>query len=129
MRKKVTHKKKKIKIFNQLMEYSSFFISFVGQSQLLRHCTQHTNIRAFECEICKKFYKTKRDLKLHLMVHSSQRPHKCSMCSKTFLSTSKLKQHLNIHSGNRPYTCQYCPKVRHIEFDILTFKNAELILK
>lgn len=89
--------------------YSRYF-SFVGQSQLLRHCTQHTNVRAFECEICKKFYKTKRDLKLHLMVHSVQRPHKCSMCSKTFLSTSKLKQHLNIHSGDRPFKCRHCPK-------------------
>lgn len=79
------------------------FFSFVGQSQLLRHCTQHTNVRAFECEICKKFYKTKRDLKLHLMVHSASRPHKCYVCSKTFLSTSKLKQHLNIHSGDRPF--------------------------
>lgn len=84
--------------------------SFVGQSQLLRHCTQHTNVRSFECEICKKFYKTKRDLKLHLMVHSSQRPHSCSHCSKTFLSTSKLKQHLNIHSGDRPFKCRHCPK-------------------
>lgn len=84
--------------------------SFVGQSQLLRHCTQHTNVRSFECEICKKFYKTKRDLKLHLMVHSAQRPHKCGMCSKTFLSTSKLKQHLNIHSGDRPFKCRHCPK-------------------
>lgn len=82
----------------------------MGQSQLLRHCTQHTNVRSFECEICKKFYKTKRDLKLHLMVHSSQRPHKCGMCSKTFLSTSKLKQHLNIHSGDRPFKCRHCPK-------------------
>lgn len=95
-----------------LLETSFVFtiFSFVGQSQLLRHCTQHTNVRAFECEICKKFYKTKRDLKLHLMVHSVQRPHKCSMCSKTFLSTSKLKQHLNIHSGDRPFKCRHCPK-------------------
>lgn len=84
--------------------------SFVGQSQLLRHHTYHTNIRTFECEVCKKFYKTKRDLKLHLMVHSVQRPHKCSTCDKTFLSTSKLKQHLNVHTGLRPYKCHYCPK-------------------
>lgn len=90
------------------MYFSSY--SFVGQSQLLRHCTQHTNIRSFECEICKKFYKTKRDLKLHLMVHSQIRPHKCGMCCKTFLSTSKLKQHLNIHSGDRPFKCRHCPK-------------------
>lgn len=82
----------------------------MGQSQLLRHHTYHTNIRSFECEVCKKLYKTKRDLKLHLMVHSVQRPHKCSTCEKTFLSTSKLKQHLNIHTGSRPYKCDYCPK-------------------
>lgn len=87
-----------------------FRISFVGQSQLLRHHTYHTNVRSFECEVCKKMYKTKRDLKLHLMVHSVQRPHKCSSCEKTFLSTSKLKQHLNIHTGSRPYKCDYCPK-------------------
>lgn len=86
------------------------FYSFVGQSQLLRHHTYHTNVRTFECEICKKMYKTKRDLKLHSMVHQQQRPHKCSSCEKTFLSTSKLKQHLNIHSGERPYKCHYCPK-------------------
>lgn len=82
----------------------------MGQSQLLRHHTYHTNVRSFECEVCKKMYKTKRDLKLHLMVHSVQRPHKCSSCEKTFLSTSKLKQHLNIHTGSRPYKCDYCPK-------------------
>lgn len=87
-----------------------FYCSFVGQSQLLRHNIQHTNVRSFECEICKKMYKTKRDLKLHLMVHAVQRPHKCGTCDKTFLSTSKLKQHLNIHSGNRPFKCNFCPK-------------------
>lgn len=96
------------------MRHSSFdsipHCSFVGQSQLLRHHTYHTNVRSFECEVCKKMYKTKRDLKLHLMVHSVQRPHKCSSCEKTFLSTSKLKQHLNIHTGSRPYKCDYCPK-------------------
>lgn len=43
---------------------SHFYHSFVGQSQLLRHCTQHSTLRSFECEICKKFYKTKRDLKV-----------------------------------------------------------------
>lgn len=93
--------------------YSIFFqlfFSFVGHSQLMRHHTYHTNIRTFECEICKKLYKTKRDLKLHLLVHSVQRPHKCSTCEKTFLSTSKLKQHLNVHTGSRPYKCDYCPK-------------------
>lgn len=94
-------------IFNQNID---FIFSFVGQSQLLRHHTYHTNVRTFECEICKKLYKTKRDLKLHLMVHSVQRPHRCSQCEKTFLSTSKLKQHLNIHTGSRPYKCDYCPK-------------------
>lgn len=84
--------------------------SFVNQAQLLRHNAQHTNVRSFECETCKKTYKTKRDLRLHSMVHEVQRPHKCPECNKTFLSTSKLKQHLNIHSGARPFKCQHCPK-------------------
>lgn len=82
----------------------------MNQAQLLRHNAQHTNVRSFECETCKKTYKTKRDLRLHSMVHEVQRPHKCPECNKTFLSTSKLKQHLNIHSGARPFKCQHCPK-------------------
>lgn len=84
--------------------------SFVGESQLLRHHTYHSNVRSFECDVCKKMYKSKRDLRLHRMIHSNQRPHKCSDCEKTFLSTSKLKQHLNIHTGSRPYKCKYCSK-------------------
>lgn len=84
--------------------------SFIGESQLQRHQSYHSNIRSFECDVCKKMYKSKRDLRLHRMIHSIQRPHKCPNCEKTFLSTSKLKQHLNIHTGLRPFKCQFCPK-------------------
>lgn len=92
------------------MFFFSFAYSFVGEAQLQRHHTYHSNVRSFECDVCKKMYKSKRDLRLHRMIHSNQRPHKCSDCEKTFLSTSKLKQHSNIHTGSRPYKCKYCSK-------------------
>lgn len=86
--------------------------SFFEKSHLLRHQNFHSESRDYQCNLCLKFYKTERCLKVHKQVHSdpSNRPFKCEFCQKGFLSSSKLKQHANIHTNSRPYQCKHCPR-------------------
>lgn len=50
--------------------------------------------RLFECAICKRQYKTKGYLKIHLSRHSRQKPrHQCRKCKQKFLTYTHFQRH------------------------------------
>ncbi|XP_077291617.1 uncharacterized protein LOC143915064 [Arctopsyche grandis] len=67
-------------------------------------------ITPHRCDICLKYFKTKRILKQHISIHTSEKRHKCETCSKSFFKRSNLINHIRIHNGEKPYKCERCSK-------------------
>lgn len=90
---------------------------FVSGTTLRIHMKQHTG-KPEECELCKKRFCRKSELKLHLQKHRGERPFLCTDCGKSFAQKSHLTCHLTMHSEERPYSCVLCEK---------SFKKKELL--
>ncbi|KAL3287899.1 hypothetical protein HHI36_002357 [Cryptolaemus montrouzieri] len=68
----------------------------------------------FKCEVCKKGFYRKDNLRVHLKLHQSPKKEKqlikCHFCKKEFQTSALLNIHVRIHTGERPYACELCPK-------------------
>ena len=64
--------------------------------------------RKFECEICKKAYYTKTQLKTHEISHKDERPFSCEICGATFRYKNSLTGHVRSHNDERPFECHIC---------------------
>ncbi|XP_037025536.1 oocyte zinc finger protein XlCOF6-like [Bradysia coprophila] len=62
----------------------------------------------FECDLCKKVFRTKSHLKLHMRIHINARDFKCSICPKTFNFFTQLKRHEGTHSPSNVWYCEIC---------------------
>ena len=63
----------------------------------------------FYCEICKKKFNGRNDLKLHMNKHAIVR-FQCNFCPKTFTSIRDRDRHGSIHTGIYKFSCEICGK-------------------
>ncbi|XP_063824729.1 zinc finger protein ZFP2-like isoform X2 [Ostrinia nubilalis] len=66
--------------------------------------------KTFSCPTCRKVYKTKRNVVVHLASHAPVKPYACKLCGQRFTQTSGLSTHMKIHSGVKEFRCSYCGK-------------------
>ena len=52
------------------------------------------SVRALECGVCGRRFRTKQQSERHAAVHSGLQPHVCADCPKTFSRKDKLKEHI-----------------------------------
>lgn len=65
--------------------------------------------RPFECDICKKTYRTKPHITSHMRVHRAEnRVFTCAVCPKSFFYNTDLRKHVKSHSQNRSVICDIC---------------------
>ena len=87
---------------------------------LQRHVRLHHNLleanqtkKKFQCNICKKDFSTKENLKRHFStVHQSLPNEKCKLCFKVFTDSKYLKKHMariHLNTIERP-KCTFCEK-------------------
>lgn len=110
--------------------------SYPSKSSLYfhKHYKHKTKVKEFECEICRKRFKSQNNLNnhvelhkmkyvceqcgmefkfkygltKHLRTHSGEKSYLCAICGKTFGCLSSQKIHLLTHVGERPYICDIC---------------------
>lgn len=54
---------------------------------------QHTDVKAFGCEICGKSFKLKNTLVNHSVQHTGIRRFVCPFCNRTFASSGNFYSH------------------------------------
>ncbi|XP_058828375.1 zinc finger protein 208-like [Topomyia yanbarensis] len=79
-----------------------------SKRSLLEHITVHKNPDVFQCEVCKKRYKTKESLTVHLGKSHGigvERPYKCDQCLQSFPKQTTLDAHMEMHIKMQ---CPHC---------------------
>ncbi|XP_041829656.1 oocyte zinc finger protein XlCOF6-like isoform X2 [Melanotaenia boesemani] len=84
---------------------------FRFRSHLKHHVTVvHTDVYPFNCDVCGKRFKQKKNLNTHLIVHAENKPHQCEICKRSFTCLSHLKIHMTKHTGESLFSCDVCGK-------------------
>ena len=71
------------------------------------------------CEVCKKSYKNKTNLKKHSCKPTAEESKTCQVCGKLFKLRSHLQDHMRIHTGEQPFLCKVCGKLFNQESNLM----------
>ncbi|XP_063240084.1 zinc finger protein 845-like isoform X3 [Bacillus rossius redtenbacheri] len=71
----------------------------------LRHTRQTSN---FECDICKRVFKTKTGLRHHVASHTGEYKFCCDYCGRGFMSRMMMEEHRSMHTKEERYVCDVC---------------------
>ncbi|XP_063631322.1 zinc finger protein 271-like [Cydia splendana] len=93
---------------------------YVGRTKQMY---EHSEIHAYECDICGKIFQRKNSLKHHIKTHSilskskvfkcnniGEKSYCCETCGKRFPAGYRLNAHIRIHTDIRAYSCDVCKK-------------------
>ena len=81
---------------------------FRQKSHLTVHMKIHNNIKEHECDICRKLFRHKSSLIEHIRSHTAEKPYSCRICEKKFPNRSNLEKHIRIHTGQKKFKCRIC---------------------
>ena len=77
-----------------------------------RHDPDHA--KRFQCQICRKFYASKKGLLRHTTTHNEIKPFDCKLCGKHFTQAGSVKLHMRMHADTeedrKPFQCTICNK-------------------
>ena len=79
---------------------------FFTKFQLREHKLVHFDDHPFICETCGAKFKTRTAWNSHIFhKHNNEKKFKCPECPKCFKTMTKLKVHSRVHSGEKPFQC------------------------
>lgn len=74
------------------------------------HLKSHRGERNYECDLCKKKFSSKEQVKRHKLIHTGEKPFVCEICNRAFNRKSALTVHMGIHEQVKKYCCEKCKK-------------------
>lgn len=86
--------------FNHITKYSE-------------HVLTHDDPRPFKCDLCPAMRKWKTNIHEHMQIAHIKRENKfeCNVCKKTFRTLCRLRLHQKVHSAKKNMPCDICGKL------------------
>lgn len=80
-----------------------------------KHKLIHSNFKPHECSLCKKNFRSKKQLRSHIASHESseitkEEKYVCEICKKSLLKEEYFKAHMRTHTGDLEFECHKCKK-------------------
>ena len=81
-----------------------------SRGSLSKHIIIHNSLKPFNCSVCNIGFNSRRDFNHHnLQNHSQERAFVCEVCFKSFAIYYNLKEHMLFH-GQKDKSCDICDK-------------------
>ncbi|GBM98499.1 hypothetical protein AVEN_246735-1 [Araneus ventricosus] len=78
------------------------------------------------CDVCKKTFSRKDNLKRHMKKHGDHVNHACSQCNMKFYRVDKLQEHIRTHTREKKtHPCEHCDQVFPRMSDLLRHKRTD----
>lgn len=71
------------------------------------------NKRTLRCKHCRKSFKIRKDLALHLRTHHGPTQNYCLSCRYQFITKKEFNSHMKIHRAETTHPCNMCEFVSH----------------
>lgn len=108
----------------QYLECKTCNKTYTTRGNLNKHRKDHL-VSPFLCDICKKMFKSRREIMRHMRIHTKQNTHTCDVCQKSLGSQKRLQAHILRHS-KPTHDCNICNKKFK---SILSLKNHNKLHK
>lgn len=99
----------------------------VNVKRLTRHGEIHLSesTKCFVCDKCRKRFRRRAHLDIHLLTHTGERPFACDLCDYTATRQHCLTAHKRTHTSFRPFKCKKCA---YSASDLSSFKRHMICL-
>jgi KRAB domain-containing zinc finger protein len=79
----------------------------VKSSSIQAHMTNIHSTASFQCDFCKKSFRSENLLKMHKRIHDKK--FQCQICERKFTNKFKIDQHVrDFHENPKSYECEIC---------------------
>ncbi|XP_041472505.1 zinc finger protein 11-like [Lytechinus variegatus] len=100
----------KCDLSNHIVNHGKSYKCDISSQENNEHERSHDDQMPFECQYCKKRFRLKHDLQVHIRIHTKEKPYECPYCKKKFSRKKECDMHVIKHPGVDFPECSLCKK-------------------
>ena len=122
------HRKTCEKVFDEKYANNEFQCnqckrSYKSEHQLSRHKTVKHSEGEFKCDYCDLIFKTKMRRSAHVKIIHLNKVYTCHLCEKTFDTNPRLVHHMDLRHKESIIKCEFCQKRVYMAYEKHTCKG------